>query len=230
VIYDILLKMDTLETIRLLAFVLQFIGIMVGAGLVFERVIKAPPLRALFILLNAVRQMLSVRSLPEYPVSDDIDELYQQASRRTFCLLPASVVTIGLVFSLGLWLLLFFRLYQLVIYDIYICPWFWVGFSVWFIALTINNLLVVQGQLLLERAATSKTSSFVGRFLKNWYAFPWESIKVEVILIVVVILLLPAWVFKIEVNSAKQRQQYYLTYATVTLLISTLIHIILIVI
>jgi len=233
--------MGSSEIIRLCALTFQFIGILIGGGIIFEAVFRASPLKGLLFALNIPIRAFGKGLLHEYEISDDINEIYSRFSSPSYLLLPIFIVPFSLAFSLGLWIVLGYRIYQIFIYGTEI-KLFWIAFSIWLFLLMLNYLMSVPLQLAIKgkintrevkdigglailNSLSSKPREWLIQFLKNFYMHPLELVKLQFLLFIVILQLLPAWflkpIYTVELSSEKYRQRYYLTYSVTFLLLAT---------
>ena len=234
--------METNEITLICGLILQFIGIMVGAGIILEFLFGSNLLRTLFVGMSRImeRSIFHSKGLnKEYDYKASLNELYEIVSNPKYLLGPMIIVPIQLMFSLGIWIFMIYRIWQLVVFGIEIEQFWIVTFIVLFVLLSLDYLFALPFQMILKKEITATTgvtaiikksfisnpSEWIIAYLKNWYEHPLNVLTVQVQLIIIGIFLMPAWIlsplYKIKLNSEKNRQRYFLTYATLALLIST---------
>ena len=218
--------------IQSIALIMQAIGIIVGANAVLEMILHSKYVNAMMKLVNVAQKVnrisLYIPSIHEYKISDDIDEsVAQMASIKNFLVLFL-VTNFALAFSLGLWIWLIIRIIQFVNYGMAIGACFWIVFVIWFLALSINNLIMVPVQQEIERKNNLPRTNFGRRLLKNYFHAPLVTLLIDVILCIMLILFLPSWILrlisvKVDFSKAAQRTLYYISYAAIFLLGSTIL-------
>jgi hypothetical protein len=242
--------MTLADNLHLISLILQLIGIWVTLGFLFDHVIKAPPIKALHFIFNSVEPAIKLilltwygvnagkRVFPEYILSDRVGDLYKQASQPLAVILPLFVVIVSIPFSLSPMCFLVYGLYHWLKYNIWLNDCYWLLFKICLCLLTYNYLLALGVQLAITKKQTelrkipfnSKTHNALRIFLRNYYAYPWALVKVLIPLLMVFLLVFPAWfiklIFQKNLIAEDRRRNYHLWYSAITLSLSILLEII----
>lgn len=238
--------MNSSQIWQLLAQSLQLIGIIVGAGLIFEKMLRSGPMKWLRKALDtpdikAVRNITNlVKQLP--PVSpplqvlpSDINDYYEKSTSLSFYFLPLCIITLAIFIALGIWVLLIYLIRNGQHNSLWNIVWFWLGFLV--VQYLFSSPFQIKLRMKIEPKLKLTIKTFILQFARNWVVYPLILIKIELLLLWMVLLLMPAWLWKafirvdvskLDLKASDVRQDYYLKYAVVALIISTVIQIILI--
>ncbi|MDP3062610.1 MAG: hypothetical protein Q8O40_05295 [Chloroflexota bacterium] len=211
----------------------QSLGIVVGAGFVYETLFKSDLIRVLATLIGASQTEVTLRLgivVPRpmrLPASLKAPQTIQATVMKPgVALLALAILTTFLAVSLGVWGFLLFRLNQSLTRDVRLGTHFWQVFGVWLGIVAAQYAASVPAQLTLQKRWSNKSvgvGDAVFAFFRNWYASPIVALKCTLIFLLIVVLMVPAWVGQVDVTRLEVRQRYYLTYSASCLLLGTVL-------
>lgn len=226
---------DLPDGLKLAALILQLIGIIVGLGVVFEVVLSKTLLRSFFAALNIAQQISlqpNKKLIHEFTISENIDDLYSEISNFKIFFISVILSFASIILVLGFWGFLVYRLYQLFAFDIPISGKFWFPFSFWVIFFIVINYQL-SAALLNIPTKIPKPTEWLLKFIWCWYKEIWDSIRIALLVILLIIFLIPMWFIKpvyknFNMGNRIHRVNYYLIYAGTVFFCSVIIQITLI--
>lgn len=196
-------------------------GVLVGIGAILEGCLKSHVLEAVgkLILLTADR-------------SDPLLSVYMRAK---FMERRANIKEVLLTDP---FITIFFFLVFLFVFSVSAGPLLIMGLSIvnrqlviqsgwlafWIVLGIIGSSWSIHLQLKLSKKDLT-VSNVVQRFFRNYFVVGIRySLKFSVVLFYTILLMLPAWIFRINVEAGSRRHKYYTLYAAILIILSVILH------